>query len=55
MKIIDFYSTLIGFLGGFALAWILLCYKTVKAGRRNKNLERSKTAPSMRHHNNEPE
>ncbi len=39
MKIFGFYSILlIGFLGGCAMAWILLCYKLARASRANKNL-----------------
>lgn len=40
MDVFGFYTILlIGFLAGFAMAWILLCYKTAQAARDNKNVQ----------------
>ncbi len=40
MNAFGFYiSILIGFLGDFMMAWILLCYMTVQAARDNKNFQ----------------
>jgi hypothetical protein len=42
MNVFGFYTILLfGFLGGFAMAWILLCYKTAQAARHNKNFQLS--------------
>jgi hypothetical protein len=40
MNSFDIYTIIMfSFLGGFAIAWILLCYKTAQAARYNKNLQ----------------
>ncbi len=40
MNAFGFYKSLfIGFLGGFVMAWIMLCCKVAQAARDNKNFQ----------------